>query len=264
MEDLVGKKIESYEILGLIGKGGMGVVYLAHDLRLDRRVAIKFLSPTIMDNSRFIERFKREAKNQAQLSHPNIVTVYGFLEYQNLLGIVMEFVDGESLDKLIYRQKRLHIYDAIYFVRQILSGLGYAHAKGFVHRDIKPSNIIMNREGVAKIVDFGISKSLFDAGDTQTGAKVGTVLYMSPEQIKGKGVTHRSDIYSIGCTMYEMLVGQPPFYQDSEYDVMDGHLKGKHKKVNELLPGTSLIIDKIIDRSLAKDPNARYNDCGDF
>lgn len=264
MENLVGKKIENYEILSQIGKGGMGEVYLAHDLKLDRRVAIKILGSSVINNSNFIERFKREAKNQAQLSHPNIVTVYGFIEYHNLLGIVMEFVDGESLDRLIYRQKRLHIYDAIYITRQVLAGLGYAHAKGFVHRDIKPSNIILNKEGVAKIVDFGISKSLFDKGVTHTGAKIGTVLYMSPEQITGKDITHRSDIYSIGCTLYEMLVGQPPFYEDNEYNVMEGHLKKKHKKVNEIMPGTSEIIDKIIERALAKDPNERYNDCGEF
>lgn len=264
MENLVGKKIENYEILSQIGKGGMGEVYLAHDLKLDRRVAIKILGSAVVNNSKFIERFKREAKNQAQLSHPNIVTVYGFIEYHNLLGIVMEYVDGESLDRLIYRQKRLHIYDAIYITRQVLAGLGYAHAKGFVHRDIKPSNIILNKEGVAKIVDFGISKSLFDKGVTHTGAKIGTVLYMSPEQILGKDVTHRSDIYALGCTLYEMLVGQPPFYEDSEYNVMEGHLKKKHKKVNEIMPGTSEIIDRIIDRALAKDPNERYNDCGEY
>jgi len=264
MENLVGKKIENYEILSQIGKGGMGEVYLAHDLKLDRRVAIKILGSAVVNNSKFIERFKREAKNQAQLSHPNIVTVYGFIEYHNLLGIVMEYVDGESLDRLIYRQKRLHIYDAIYITRQVLAGLGYAHAKGFVHRDIKPSNIILNKEGIAKIVDFGISKSLFDKGVTHTGAKIGTVLYMCPEQILGKDVTHRSDIYALGCTLYEMLVGQPPFYEDSEYNVMEGHLKKKHKKVNEIMPGTSEIIDQIIERALAKDPNERYNDCGEF
>lgn len=264
MENLVGKKIENYEILSQIGKGGMGEVYLAHDLKLDRRVAIKILGSAVVDNAKFIERFKREAKNQAQLSHPNIVTVFGFIEYHNLLGIVMEYVDGESLDKIIYRQKRLHIYDAIYITRQILAGLGYAHTKGFVHRDIKPSNIILNKEGIAKIVDFGISKSLFDKGVTHTGAKIGTVLYMSPEQIMGKDVTHRSDIYALGCTLYEMLVGQPPFYEDSEYNVMEGHLKKKHKKVNEVMPGTSEIIDKIIERALAKDANERYNDCGEF
>ena len=264
MENLVGKKIENYEVISQIGKGGMGEVYLAHDLKLDRRVAIKILGPTVVNNSTFIERFKREAKNQAQLSHPNIVTVYGFIEYHDLLGIVMEYVDGESLDRIIYRQKRLHIYDAIYITRQILAGLGYAHTKGFVHRDIKPSNIIINKEGVAKIVDFGISKSLFDKGVTHTGAKIGTVLYMSPEQILGKDVTHRSDIYGLGCTLYEMLVGQPPFYEDTEFNVMEGHLKKRHKKINEIMPGTSEIIDKIIDRSLAKDPNERYNDCGEF
>lgn len=264
MEDLIGKTVDNYQITSELGKGGMGIVYLAYDVQLDRKVAIKMLNSRTIGKENFIQRFKREAKNQAKLTHPNIVTVYGFIEYFDLLGIVMEYVEGESLEKVIYRQKRLHLFDAVYILKQVLAGIGYAHSKGFIHRDMKPSNIIFNKEGVAKIMDFGISKSLFEKGVTQTGAKVGTVLYMSPEQIKGTAITPVSDIYSIGCTFYEMVTGLPPFYSESEYDVMDGHLKSVPAKMSERIPGIPTIVDKVISKSLNKAPNERYADCNEF
>ncbi|OGU55254.1 MAG: hypothetical protein A2V66_10950 [Ignavibacteria bacterium RBG_13_36_8] len=264
MENLIGKVIQNYKIVSVLGKGGMGIVYKAYDIKLDRYVAIKILHPTIIDKANFIERFKREAKHQAQLSHPNIVTVYGFIEYLNFLGIVMEYVEGESLEKLINRKKRLHLYDVIYILKQILFAIGYAHSKGFVHRDIKPSNIILNREGVAKIMDFGISKSLLEESHTKTGAKVGTVFYMSPEQIKGQSLTHHSDIYSIGCTLYEMLTGEPPFFSENEYEAMDNHLKKNPPLVSEKLNGAPELLNKIVSRALEKDPNVRFQTCEEF
>ncbi|MFC2139833.1 protein kinase [Bacteroidota bacterium] len=264
MDNLIGKVLDNYKIVSVLGKGGMGIVYKAYDTKLDRYVAIKMLNPSILDKGRFIERFKREAKNQAQLSHPNIVTVYGFIEYENLLGIVMEYVHGESLENIIERKKRMHLFDAIYILRQILLGIGYAHSKGFIHRDIKPSNIILNGEGVAKIMDFGISKSLFEVSHTKTGSKVGTLYYMSPEQIKGKEITHHSDIYSIGCTFYEMITGYPPFYSNNEYDIMENHLKKNPVPISSKLRGIPDVLDRIISLSLNKNPNARYNSCEDF
>ncbi len=242
----------------------MGIVYKGYDLKLDRPVAIKIMNIQAADLSRFIERFRREAKNQAKLIHPNIVTVYGFIEERGLLGIVMEFVDGQGLDEIIHRQGRLHPYDAVYITKQILSGIGYAHSKGFIHRDIKPSNILINQEGVAKIMDFGISKSLFEKGVTKTGAKVGTVYYMSPEQIRGERITHHADIYAIGCTFYEMLTGQPPFVFESEYDIMDAHLKKQPQKISHLIPGAPKLLDEIISTAMAKDPNERYAHADEF
>jgi serine/threonine-protein kinase len=264
MENHIGRVIENYKFESVLGQGGMGIVYMGYDLKLDRHVAIKLLSVQVTDLSRFIERFRREAKNQAKLVHPNIVTVYGFIEAGSLLGIVMEYVAGDSLDKIIRRQKRLHPYDAVYIVKQILSGIGYAHTKGYIHRDIKPSNIIINPEGVVKIMDFGISKSLFEKGVTQTGAKVGTVYYMSPEQIRGEKITHHADIYAIGCTLYEMLTGQPPFFYDSEYEIMDAHLKKNPPKVSQIVPGTPPQLDEIIQTAMAKRPNERYAHCEEF
>lgn len=262
MENLIGILIDNYRIVSILGKGGMGIVYKAYDTKLDRYVAIKMLNADTYDLARFVERFKREAKNQAKLSHPNIVTVYGFIEYADLLGIVMEYVEGESLEKVIQRQGRFNLYDVMYILKQILLGLGYAHSKGFVHRDIKPSNIILNKEGIAKIMDFGISKSLFDDKDvTKTGAKIGTVYYMSPEQIKGNDVTNRSDIYSIGCTVFEMIVGHPPFDYDSEYDVMDSHLRKSPPRISSLLTGIPEEVDGVILKALEKNPLNRYSTC---
>lgn len=261
MENLIGKLIDNYRIVSVLGKGGMGIVYKAYDTKLDRYVAIKMLNAQSYDRERFIERFKREAKNQAKLSHPNIVTVYGFIEYGDLLGIAMEYVEGESLEKVIQRQGRFNLYDVIYILKQALLGLGYAHSKGFVHRDIKPSNIILNKEGITKIMDFGISKSLFDKNMTKTGSKIGTVYYMSPEQIKGDDVTNRSDIYSLGCTTYEMIVGTPPFDFQSEYEVMDSHLKKSPPKISSKLTGIPDLVDKVVQRSLEKNPLDRYSNC---
>lgn len=261
MENLIGKLIDNYRIVSVLGKGGMGIVYKAYDTKLDRYVAIKLLNAQTYDRDRFIERFKREAKNQAKLSHPNIVTVYGFIEYGELLGIVMEYVEGESLEKVIQRQGRFNLYDVIYILKQALLGLGYAHSKGFVHRDIKPSNIILNKEGITKIMDFGISKSLFDKNMTKTGSKIGTVYYMSPEQIKSDDVTNRADIYSIGCTAFEMIVGTPPFDYQSEYEVMDSHLKKSPPRISSKLTGVPEQVDKVIQRALEKNPNDRYSTC---
>lgn len=264
MDKIIGQKIENYQVISILGKGGMGIVYKAYDVKLDRHVAIKMLNAQMTDKLRFIERFKREAKNQAKLSHPNIVTVYGFIEYNGLLGIVMEYVEGESLEKVIRRQKRLNLFDAIIIGTQLLNAMEYAHSKGFIHRDIKPSNIIFNKEGIAKIMDFGISKSMFDKGMTKTGSKVGTVFYMSPEQVRGKDVDHSSDIYSIGCTLYEMIVGQPPFFSDNDYDIMDGHLKQDPPKMSSKIAGTPDIIDEIMRKALKKDPADRYENCDEF
>ncbi len=264
MSELIGKIIENYKFISLLGKGGMGVVYKAQDIKLERFVAIKILSSHLIDSPRLIERFKIEAKNQAKLSHPNIVTVYGFIEYKNLLGIVMEYVEGESLDKIVYKNKRLNLGDSVYILKQVLSGIGYAHSRGFIHRDIKPSNIILNTEGVAKIMDFGISKSLFQTSFTKTGAKIGTIYYMSPEQIRGQQVTHHSDIYSLGCTLFEMLNGNPPFDSDSEYEVMEGHLKKDVPKLSKLYPELPEIIDDVIKTSLQKNPNERFQSCEEF
>ncbi len=264
MENLIGLQIDNYQIISTLGKGGMGVVYKAYDTQLDREVAIKMMSSKMFDNERMVNRFKNEAKNQAKLLHPNIVTVYGFIEYSDLLGIVMEMVEGDSLEKVLYNQKRFSIYDTVFIMKQILAGLAVAHGKGFVHRDIKPPNIIFNHENVAKLMDFGISKSNTEKKFTKTGSKIGTVYYMAPEQIRGEDVSPHTDIYSLGCTIYEMLTGVPPFYYKSEYEIMDAHVNKQPKLVSEVIPGMPQIVDEVVIKAMSKDPYQRYHSCEEF
>ncbi len=265
MSNLIGKTIQGYKIIQVLGKGGMGIVYRAYEINLERYVAIKFLKNEIFDNPNMRERFKREAKNQAKMNHQNIVTVYGFLDYEGMLGIVMEYVEGKSLDKIIFTKRRLHIDDVIFLMKQILDAVGYAHSKGFIHRDIKPSNIIITSEGIAKIMDFGISKSMFeDSSVTRTGAKVGTPFYMSPEQIKGQNVTYKTDIYALGCTFFEMVTGDPPFMGDSEFEVLEAHTKKAPPVIHTRFPDIPPVVDEIVAKALAKNPDERYHDCRAF
>ena len=262
---MIGSTIEHYKITGILGEGGMGVVYKAFDLKLERYVALKILNTQATTNPQFVERFKREARHQAKLNHGNIVPVYGLAESRQILGIVMEYVDGETLEHLIQKRGRLELKEALIILKQILIGAEFAHKKGFVHRDIKPSNIIINLDGIVKIMDFGISKSLTEMhGITKTGTKIGTILYMSPEQIKAYEPTGQSDIYSIGITFYEMLAGKTPFDAATEFEIMEGHLKKNPPKLSatytELPPEVDRIIGKALNKSLAK----RYFKCDEL
>jgi eukaryotic-like serine/threonine-protein kinase len=262
---MIGTKIENYRITSVLGEGGMGIVYKAFDLKLERYVAIKILSQKAVTNPQFVERFKREAKNQAQLSHPNIVPVYGFTDDQNLLGFVMEYVNGETLEYRIDKIGRFHIFDALQVMKQVLAGAVYAHSKGFIHRDLKPSNIIFTQEGIAKIMDFGISKSIYDnKGVTKQGVKVGTLLYMSPEQIKAYEPTRQSDLYALGIIFYEMLVGKNPFDSNSDFQIMEAHLKKYPPKLGSILPDVPEEVDKIIFKALAKSLDKRYQTAQEF
>ncbi len=263
---MIGKKIEHYKIIDILGEGGMGIVYKAFDLKLERYIALKILNSQAINNPQFIARFKNEAKNQAKLNHANIVPVYGFTEDKGVLGIAMEYVNGETLEHLIQRQGKLELYDALYILRQVLLGAGYAHSKGFIHRDIKPSNIIINQEGVVKIMDFGISKSLYDNSRslTRTGTKIGTLLYMSPEQIKAFVPTNQSDIYSIGITFFEMLIGSTPFYRGTDYEIMEAHLKKAPPKISSIRPELPAAVDDMVGKALHKSLSKRYHSCEEF
>jgi len=261
---MIGSIIENYKVVSVLGEGGMGIVYKAFDIKLERFVALKVLNQTGSLNSNFVERFKREAKNQAKLNHPNIVSVYGFTEQNGILGIVMEYVEGETLEKMINRKNKLETKEALQILQQVLEGVGHAHSKNFIHRDIKPSNIILNKEGVVKIMDFGISKALFDKGITKTGTKIGTLLYMSPEQIRAEDPTKQSDIYSIGITLYEMLSGKTPFDKGTEYEIMEAHLKKTPPRVSVSSSTIPPELDKIVLKALDKTIYKRYKDCEEF
>jgi eukaryotic-like serine/threonine-protein kinase len=262
---MIGTKIENYRITSVLGEGGMGIVYKAFDLKLERYVAIKILSQKAVTNPQFVERFKREAKNQAQLSHPNIVPVYGFANDQNLLGFVMEYVNGETLEDRIERLGRFTLYDALQVMKQVLAGAEYAHSKGFVHRDLKPSNIIFTQDGIAKIMDFGISKSIYDNKNvTKSGVKIGTLLYMSPEQIKAYEPTPQSDVYALGIIFYEMLTGKNPFDSNSDFQIMEAHLKKYPPRLSSLLRDFPEEVDRIIFNAIAKSTDKRYPDAQVF
>src|SRR6185295_19721799 len=208
------EQIGKYHVLGRIGRGGMGMVYKAHDPILDRPVALKVISPEIEVTDELRARFFREAQACARLSHPNIVTIYDMGEHDGRLFIVMELLDGDELRGLIAQRKALPLEDKVSVMAQICGGLHYAHQKGIVHRDVKPGNIFLLRNGQVKILDFGIAQiATIDGGLTRTGLIMGTLRYIAPEQVRGRA-NARSDMYSVGAVCYELLSLRPPFAGD--------------------------------------------------
>jgi serine/threonine protein kinase len=217
------ERIRDYTILSKLGEGGMGDVYLAEDTMLDRRVAIKVLNPILTQDTQFVERFRQEAKVQSSLIHPRIVSLYHFFNEGGTYCMVMEYAEGETLKSLIERMGPIPEGRALKIFGQMLDAVGYAHSKGIVHRDIKPSNIMLDGGDNVKVMDFGIAKIMGDRGMTKTGTKMGTLYYMSPEQVRAaKDIDHRTDIYSLGVTLFEMLTGRLPFNTgtDSEFEIM--------------------------------------------
>lgn len=262
MQNLIGKIFQGFEFLDFIGEGGMGIVYKAHDFNLDRKVAIKVIQPNKRDFSNTFKKFRKEAKNQAKLIHPNIITIHGLIEIYSSIGIVMEFVDGEELSSIIKRKQKLDFNSIKNILLQVLDGLDFAHSHGIIHRDIKPSNIIIRKDGVAKIADFGIAKSVEDFETLTTNPKmVGTLYYMSPEQINGLKVTHLSDIYSLGCTAYEMSTGVPPFYYQNKTQVIFAHANEIAAPIESYRNDYPKAFNKLIFDMLQKDPKLRPKSC---
>ena len=218
---MIGKTILHYKIIEKLGEGGMGVVYLAEDTKLDRQVAIKFLPPHISANSDEHKRFEIEAKAAAALNHPNIATIHAIEEVDNELFIVMEYIPGKELKEEV-RSKKLEVGKVLEIALQIAEGLQAAHEKGIVHRDIKSSNIMINEKGQVKIMDFGLAKIRGGAEITKEQSTLGTVAYMSPEQTRGEETDHRSDIWSYGVVLYEMVTGQLPFKGDYDQTLVRG------------------------------------------
>src|SRR5271170_165826 len=207
-------KIGKYDVIDVIGRGGMGVVYQARDPYLDRLVAIKMMNVDIHENSDFLERFYREAKSTASLRHPNIVTVYDLGEYQNRPFLVMEYLEGHSLESLLRAHRPMALTEKINIIYETCQGLAYAHQHGIIHRDVKPGNIMVLNDGSVKIVDFGIAR-LGDNTLTRTGQIVGSLYYMPPEQLRDKPVDTRADIYSTGVVLYQLLTYALPFEGES-------------------------------------------------
>ncbi len=246
-----------YRIVRKLGSGGMADVYLAEDQELGRRVAIKILDGRHANDDQFIERFRREAKNAAALNHPNIVSIYDRGEAEDTYYIAMEYLDGRTLKELIVGHGQAPVRVAVEYARQILSALRFAHRHGIVHRDIKPHNVLVDREGRVKVTDFGIARA-GTSQMTETGSIVGTAQYLSPEQARGGEVDQRSDLYSLGVVLYELLTGKTPFEGDTPVEIAMKHLSATPQTPSELRPDIPPELDMVILRALAKDPDDRY------
>ena len=221
----IGDKVGDYEVLGVLGSGGMGAVYKVRNTISDRIEAMKVLLPNLDSEPELADRLLREIKVQASLDHPNIAALHTAQRVGNQLLMIMEYVEGTTLDQRM-KSGPLPIPEAVAYVSQVLSALSYAHACGLVHRDIKPSNMMLTADGKIMLMDFGIAKLTADRQLTQSGRTLGSLYYMSPEQIQGvTTLDARSDLYSLGVSLYEMVTGRRPFQGDSEYSVMAGHLQ---------------------------------------
>ncbi len=247
-----------YDVLGELGRGGMAIVYLAHDIGLDRKVAIKVMAPRLIAVEGMAERFKREARTSAGLSHPHIIPIYTVRQTDRLLFFVMKYVPGRALDLIIEEEGALPIRMVRAILAHVGSALGYAHRHGVIHRDIKPANIMIDEEGFAVVTDFGIAKPTDSDGLTATGMLVGTPRYMSPEQCCGKTLTGASDQYSLGVVAYEMLTGVQPFRGDSLMEVMKKHLFDDPTPIQELRPDCPAELTQAVVRMLAKEPGDRW------
>jgi serine/threonine protein kinase len=261
---MIGTEIGSYRILEKLGQGGMGVVYKAVDTGLDRMVAMKVLNPDLSRNPELVERFRAEARAQANLNHTNLATLYAFMVHQGTAIMVMEFVEGETFAQMIRRRGPIPEVEAIPLFRQALLGIGYAHRAGILHRDIKPSNLMLNKNGLVKVMDFGIAKVIGARGMTRTGTQLGTLAYMSPEQIQNRNVDIRSDIYELGITLYEMLTGHLPFESDSEFQIMQDHVYTPPPPPSKYYPYINKGVERVILKSIEKNSDARFQTVEQF
>src|SRR5829696_5489055 len=246
-----------YELKHIVGSGGMSTVYCAFDTLLERNVALKILHDQYGEDEEYVERFRREARAVAQLSHPNIVTVIDRGEEDGKQFIVFELVEGDNLKELVERGGPLPVRRVLDLGLEVGRALAFAHAQGLVHRDVKPQNVLLNGDGRAKVTDFGIVRSLDAVGHTETGTVLGTSQYIAPEQARGEHVDAQTDVYSFGVVLYELLTGEVPYSGDSFLSVAMKHVNDPIPSVLDRRPDVPLRLATLIERSLAKQPEAR-------
>jgi eukaryotic-like serine/threonine-protein kinase len=263
MELAVGQTFEDYEILGVLGAGGMGKVYRVRNKISNRVEAMKILLSDLSVEPELVDRFTREIRIFGSLDHPNITELRTALRVNNQLVMIMELVEGSSLDALM-KQGRVPREKYVDYMCQALSALSYAHSKGVVHRDIKPANMMVTPAGILKLMDFGIAKAATDPQLTKTGFLVGSVFYVSPEQIEGKDLDGRSDLYSLGVTLYELATGKRPFDGTSDYQIISAHMKENPQAPNLLDPSLPAELNDIIMLALARDPAQRFQTADAF
>ena len=253
--------VGEYEIKGELGHGGMASVFLAHEVALDRKVAIKVMSPALFSTAGMVERFKREARTSASLSHPHIIPIFAVRESPEIVYFVMKFIEGRSLESIVHQLGQMPIPLVQAILYQVGSALGYAHRRGVVHRDIKPANIMIDADGWSVVTDFGIAKVAESKGLTQTGATIGTPSYMSPEQCAAKTeLTGASDQYSLGVVAYEMLAGQLPFQAETTVGLLFAHVHETPPEIADIRPDVPPEVADAVMRMLAKDPADRWPD----
>jgi len=261
-QDLTGRSIGDFRILRRLGQGGMGQVYLAKQISLNRDVALKIMRPDLAANAVALERFRREAEAVARITHANIVQVYAYGQAEGLYYMALEYIEGKNLREYIAKKGPPELAQALSIMRQVAAGLQRASELGIVHRDIKPENILLARKGEVKVADFGLSRAF--GGDaqpanlTQSGVAMGTPLYMSPEQVQGKGTDPRTDIYSFGVTCYHMFTGQPPFRGASAIEVAIQHVQNTAKPLQEIRPDLPIEVCQVVHKMMMRDPAKRY------
>src|SRR3990172_3718938 len=264
---MIGQTVSHYKIVDKLGEGGMGIVYKARDLKLDRPVAVKFLSQHLSASDESKARFIQEARSAAALNHPNILNVYDIDEQDGKIFFVMEYVEGKTLKSHITSLKAgegIPVRQAIDWTIQIAQGLKAAHEKNIVHRDIKPENVMLTKDGLPKIMDFGIAKLKGGTGLTRTGTSLGTLAYMSPEQAQGMAADHRSDIWATGVVFYEMLTGELPFRGEHEAALMYLIVNEQPQHPSQLDRKIPPQVDSVVIKMLEKDRALRYQSMGDL